>query len=93
MGLNIPKPPDLLQLYRNCGNSLPSPKETVDVAVGTDGGERGGDCISQQPLQKPETIQVSQHKPDWQTVPVEWKSLDMANNGRKFVSLEVAFCQ
>uniref|UniRef100_A0A672P9G4 LisH domain and HEAT repeat-containing protein KIAA1468 n=1 Tax=Sinocyclocheilus grahami TaxID=75366 RepID=A0A672P9G4_SINGR len=33
VGLNIPKPPDLLQLYRNCGNSLPLHRDTVDVAV------------------------------------------------------------
>uniref|UniRef100_A0A671MR06 LisH domain and HEAT repeat-containing protein KIAA1468 homolog n=1 Tax=Sinocyclocheilus anshuiensis TaxID=1608454 RepID=A0A671MR06_9TELE len=32
VGLNIPKPPDLLQLYRNCGNSLPLHRDTVDVA-------------------------------------------------------------
>ncbi|KAL2085920.1 hypothetical protein ACEWY4_019240 [Coilia grayii] len=60
VGLNIPKPPDLLQLYRNCGNSLPSPRETVDVAVGVEAGELGGNCISQQPLQKPETIQQAE---------------------------------
>ncbi|XP_066577873.1 RAB11-binding protein RELCH homolog isoform X3 [Amia ocellicauda] len=34
VGLNIPKPPDLLQLYRSCGSCLSSPKETVDIAVG-----------------------------------------------------------
>uniref|UniRef100_A0A673GUI4 LisH domain and HEAT repeat-containing protein KIAA1468 homolog n=1 Tax=Sinocyclocheilus rhinocerous TaxID=307959 RepID=A0A673GUI4_9TELE len=32
VGLNIPKPPDLLQLYRNCGNSLQLHRDTVDVA-------------------------------------------------------------
>ncbi|XP_063062743.1 RAB11-binding protein RELCH homolog isoform X3 [Engraulis encrasicolus] len=57
VGLNIPKPPDLLQLYRNCGNSFPSSRETVDVAVGVDPGELGADYITQQHLQKPETIQ------------------------------------
>uniref|UniRef100_A0A4W6FRN3 RAB11 binding and LisH domain, coiled-coil and HEAT repeat containing n=1 Tax=Lates calcarifer TaxID=8187 RepID=A0A4W6FRN3_LATCA len=34
VGLNIPKPPDLLQLYRNCGTPLPSPRSTADVSVG-----------------------------------------------------------
>uniref|UniRef100_A0A8C5DVH7 LisH domain-containing protein n=1 Tax=Gouania willdenowi TaxID=441366 RepID=A0A8C5DVH7_GOUWI len=33
VGLNIPKPPDLLQLYRNCGSPLPSPRDMVDVSV------------------------------------------------------------
>uniref|UniRef100_A0A671VWX4 RAB11 binding and LisH domain, coiled-coil and HEAT repeat containing n=1 Tax=Sparus aurata TaxID=8175 RepID=A0A671VWX4_SPAAU len=37
VGLNIPKPPDLLQLYRNCGTPLPSPRDTVDVSVETFG--------------------------------------------------------
>ncbi|XP_048121780.1 RAB11-binding protein RELCH homolog isoform X3 [Alosa alosa] len=60
VGLNIPKPPDLIQLYRNCGNSLSSSKETVDVAVGVEAGELGGDYISQQPLQKAETIQQTE---------------------------------
>uniref|UniRef100_A0A4W6FT90 LisH domain and HEAT repeat-containing protein KIAA1468 n=1 Tax=Lates calcarifer TaxID=8187 RepID=A0A4W6FT90_LATCA len=36
VGLNIPKPPDLLQLYRNCGTPLPSPRSTADVSVGVD---------------------------------------------------------
>uniref|UniRef100_A0A8C4FBY8 RAB11 binding and LisH domain, coiled-coil and HEAT repeat containing n=1 Tax=Dicentrarchus labrax TaxID=13489 RepID=A0A8C4FBY8_DICLA len=35
VGLNIPKPPDLLHLYRNCGTPLPSPRDTVDVSVGS----------------------------------------------------------
>ncbi|KAM7370023.1 hypothetical protein PAMP_011309 [Pampus punctatissimus] len=47
VGLNIPKPPDLLQLYRNCGTSLPSPRDTADVAVGVDLGNLPGNCIAQ----------------------------------------------
>uniref|UniRef100_A0A674E6R7 LisH domain and HEAT repeat-containing protein KIAA1468 n=1 Tax=Salmo trutta TaxID=8032 RepID=A0A674E6R7_SALTR len=39
VGLNIPKPPDLLQIYRNCGSALPSPRNTVDVAVGVESGD------------------------------------------------------
>uniref|UniRef100_UPI00398F2259 RAB11-binding protein RELCH homolog isoform X2 n=1 Tax=Pristiophorus japonicus TaxID=55135 RepID=UPI00398F2259 len=34
VGLNIPKPPDLLQLYRECGSHATSSKEMTDVAVG-----------------------------------------------------------
>lgn len=47
VGLNIPKPPDLLQLYRNCGTPVPSPRHTVDVAVGADVGELPGNCEAQ----------------------------------------------
>ncbi|XP_055737574.1 RAB11-binding protein RELCH homolog isoform X3 [Salvelinus fontinalis] len=47
VGLNIPKPPDLLQIYRNCGSSLPSPRNTVDVAVGVESGELTGNYITQ----------------------------------------------
>uniref|UniRef100_A0A6Q2ZAH4 LisH domain-containing protein n=1 Tax=Esox lucius TaxID=8010 RepID=A0A6Q2ZAH4_ESOLU len=54
VGLNIPKPPDLLQIYRNCGSALPSPRDTVDVAVGVESGELTGNYITQKPdlLQK-----------------------------------------
>uniref|UniRef100_A0A8C8SVM3 RAB11 binding and LisH domain, coiled-coil and HEAT repeat containing n=1 Tax=Pelusios castaneus TaxID=367368 RepID=A0A8C8SVM3_9SAUR len=34
VGLNIPKPPDLLQLYRNFGNHQVIARDVVDVAVG-----------------------------------------------------------
>ncbi|XP_041736117.1 RAB11-binding protein RELCH homolog isoform X2 [Coregonus clupeaformis] len=47
VGLNIPKPPDLLQSYRNCGSALPSPRDTVDVAVGVESGELTGNYITQ----------------------------------------------
>uniref|UniRef100_A0A3Q2XXR2 RAB11 binding and LisH domain, coiled-coil and HEAT repeat containing n=1 Tax=Hippocampus comes TaxID=109280 RepID=A0A3Q2XXR2_HIPCM len=41
VGLNVPKPPDLLQLYRNCGSSLSPTRDVVDVAVGvTNGGKK-----------------------------------------------------
>ncbi|XP_015261943.1 PREDICTED: lisH domain and HEAT repeat-containing protein KIAA1468 homolog [Gekko japonicus] len=36
VGLNIPKPPDLLQLYRDFGNHQISAKDVSDVAVGTE---------------------------------------------------------
>ncbi|XP_028826396.1 RAB11-binding protein RELCH homolog isoform X3 [Denticeps clupeoides] len=59
VGLNIPKPPDLLQLYRNCGNSLPSPRDKSDASVGTDSGELGGHYF-QQPVQKTESVQQAE---------------------------------
>ncbi|KAG7317649.1 hypothetical protein KOW79_018684 [Hemibagrus wyckioides] len=57
VGLNIPKPPDLLQLYRNCGSSQHSHRETVDVAVGVDADDLTMDYITQEPVQKNETVQ------------------------------------
>ncbi|XP_008274522.1 lisH domain and HEAT repeat-containing protein KIAA1468 homolog, partial [Stegastes partitus] len=60
VGLNIPKPPDLLQLYRNCGTPLPSPRDTVDVSVGVDFGDLPGNCIAQDPPKKPDLSQQQQ---------------------------------
>ncbi|XP_042366180.1 RAB11-binding protein RELCH homolog isoform X4 [Plectropomus leopardus] len=60
VGLNIPKPPDLLQLYRNCGTPLPSPRDTVDVSVGVDFGDLPGNCIPQDPPKKPDLLQQQQ---------------------------------
>ncbi|XP_073686659.1 RAB11-binding protein RELCH homolog [Garra rufa] len=57
VGLNIPKPQDLLQLYRNCGNSLPLHRETVDVGVNVDANDLPGGYFSQEPVQKTEAIQ------------------------------------
>uniref|UniRef100_A0A9J8AP70 RAB11 binding and LisH domain, coiled-coil and HEAT repeat containing n=1 Tax=Cyprinus carpio carpio TaxID=630221 RepID=A0A9J8AP70_CYPCA len=54
VGLNIPKPPDLLQLYRNCGNSLPLHRETVDVAVSVDPNDLPGDYFTQESVQQTE---------------------------------------
>ncbi|KAM9416860.1 RAB11-binding protein RELCH homolog isoform 15-T15 [Salvelinus alpinus] len=53
VGLNIPKPPDLLQIYRNCGSALPSPRDTADVSVGVESGELTGNYI----VQKPDLLQ------------------------------------
>uniref|UniRef100_A0A671MST3 LisH domain and HEAT repeat-containing protein KIAA1468 homolog n=1 Tax=Sinocyclocheilus anshuiensis TaxID=1608454 RepID=A0A671MST3_9TELE len=52
VGLNIPKPPDLLQLYRNCGNSLPLHRDTVDVAVNVDPNDLPGDYFTQEPQEE-----------------------------------------
>ncbi|XP_029002545.1 RAB11-binding protein RELCH homolog isoform X2 [Betta splendens] len=60
VGLNIPKPPDLLQLYRNCGTSLPSPRDTVDVSVGVDFSDLSGNCITQDPPKKLDLSQQQQ---------------------------------
>lgn len=57
VGLNIPKPPDLLQLYRNCGTPLPSPREMVDVSVGVDFCDLPGNCNAQDPAKKPDLSQ------------------------------------
>lgn len=57
VGLNIPKPPDLLHLYRNCGNSLPLHRDTVDVAVNVDPNDLPGDYFTQEPVQQTEAIQ------------------------------------
>lgn len=53
VGLNIPKPPDLLQLYRNCGNVTPSQRDTVDVSVGVDPSELPGNCVASEFSKKP----------------------------------------
>uniref|UniRef100_A0A4W4GJ97 LisH domain and HEAT repeat-containing protein KIAA1468 n=1 Tax=Electrophorus electricus TaxID=8005 RepID=A0A4W4GJ97_ELEEL len=60
VGLNTPKPPDLLQLYRNCGSSQLSPREMADVAVGMDTSDLTKDFITQEPVQRIETIQIIQ---------------------------------
>lgn len=57
VGLNIPKPPDLLQLYRNCGTPLPSPRDMADVSVGVDFGDLPGNCIAQDYPKKPDLSQ------------------------------------
>lgn len=36
VGLNIPKPPDLLQLYRDFGNHQVTTRDVVDVAIGVE---------------------------------------------------------
>ncbi|XP_063339912.1 RAB11-binding protein RELCH homolog isoform X8 [Pelmatolapia mariae] len=60
VGLNIPKPPDLLQLYRSCGTPLSSPRDTADVSVGVDFVDLPGNCIAQDPLKKPDLSQQQQ---------------------------------
>ncbi|XP_063768505.1 RAB11-binding protein RELCH homolog isoform X2 [Eleginops maclovinus] len=54
VGLNIPKPPDLLQLYRNCGTPLSSPRDKVDVSVGVEFADLSGNGIVQDAPKKPD---------------------------------------
>uniref|UniRef100_A0A8C2GSK5 LisH domain and HEAT repeat-containing protein KIAA1468 n=1 Tax=Cyprinus carpio TaxID=7962 RepID=A0A8C2GSK5_CYPCA len=61
VGLNIPKPPDLLQLYRNCGNILPLHRDTVDVAVNVDPNDLPGDYFTQEPQQE-EVVQELEYQ-------------------------------
>uniref|UniRef100_A0A3B3S1I6 RAB11 binding and LisH domain, coiled-coil and HEAT repeat containing n=1 Tax=Paramormyrops kingsleyae TaxID=1676925 RepID=A0A3B3S1I6_9TELE len=58
VGLNIPKPPDLLHLYRNCGSSPPSPRDTVDVGVGVEADELPSGPVTPQPSLNTELPQV-----------------------------------
>ncbi|XP_035980686.1 RAB11-binding protein RELCH homolog isoform X1 [Fundulus heteroclitus] len=60
VGLNIPKPPDLLQLYRNGGSSLSSPRDKADASVGVAFGDLPGNCIGREPLKKPDLSQQQQ---------------------------------
>ncbi|XP_037311437.2 RAB11-binding protein RELCH homolog isoform X5 [Pungitius pungitius] len=52
VGLNTPKPPDLLMLYRNCGTPLPSPRDMVNVSVGVEFTDLPGNCTAQDPPKK-----------------------------------------
>ncbi|XP_027860800.1 RAB11-binding protein RELCH homolog isoform X5 [Xiphophorus couchianus] len=60
VGLNIPKPPDLLQLYRNGGSTLSSPTDKVDASVGVAFGDLPGNCVSREPQKKPDLSQQQQ---------------------------------
>ncbi|XP_036273570.1 RAB11-binding protein RELCH isoform X1 [Pipistrellus kuhlii] len=63
VGLNIPKPPDLLQLYRDFGNHQVSGKDLVDVASGVEEDEL--EALTPvlgnlpPPLETPQTIENS----------------------------------
>ncbi|KAG5841785.1 hypothetical protein ANANG_G00170620 [Anguilla anguilla] len=52
VGLNTPKPPDLLHLFRSCGSCSPSPRDTRDVAVGVEPEDLLGNSFTQEPRQK-----------------------------------------
>uniref|UniRef100_A0A3P8VK87 LisH domain and HEAT repeat-containing protein KIAA1468 n=1 Tax=Cynoglossus semilaevis TaxID=244447 RepID=A0A3P8VK87_CYNSE len=59
VGLNIPKPPDLLQLYRSCGTPLSSPRSTVDVSVAVDFADLPGNCTKQTEVVQELEYQIS----------------------------------
>ncbi|KAJ8336724.1 hypothetical protein SKAU_G00379440 [Synaphobranchus kaupii] len=52
VGLNTPKPPDLLHLFRNCGTCPSSPRDTTDIAVGVAPEDLLGNSFTHEPLQK-----------------------------------------
>ncbi|XP_017506553.2 RAB11-binding protein RELCH isoform X9 [Manis javanica] len=58
VGLNIPKPPDLLQLYRDFGNHQVSGKDLVDVASGVEENEL--EALTPVLGSLPPTLEVSQ---------------------------------
>uniref|UniRef100_A0A3P9LPH5 RAB11 binding and LisH domain, coiled-coil and HEAT repeat containing n=1 Tax=Oryzias latipes TaxID=8090 RepID=A0A3P9LPH5_ORYLA len=60
VGLNIPKPPGLLHLYRNCGNVPPSQRNMVDVSVAVDASELLGNCVASEFSKKPGLSQRQQ---------------------------------
>ncbi|XP_053570601.1 RAB11-binding protein RELCH isoform X3 [Bombina bombina] len=59
VGLNIPKPPDLLQLYRNFGNHQTITKDVVDIAVGVKEEELQPVHSKEYPTAEPQTLQKS----------------------------------
>ncbi|XP_069046960.1 RAB11-binding protein RELCH homolog isoform X2 [Lepisosteus oculatus] len=60
VGLNVPKPPDLLQLYRSCGASLAPPKSTADVAVGVEPGDLRPPSAAEEELLLPPPVEPRQ---------------------------------
>ncbi|KAI1902114.1 hypothetical protein AGOR_G00041380 [Albula goreensis] len=52
VGLNTPKPPDLLHLFRNCGTCPSSPRDTVDIGIGVEAEDLLGNSINHEPMQK-----------------------------------------
>uniref|UniRef100_A0AAQ4QAM8 RAB11 binding and LisH domain, coiled-coil and HEAT repeat containing n=1 Tax=Gasterosteus aculeatus aculeatus TaxID=481459 RepID=A0AAQ4QAM8_GASAC len=74
VGLNTPKPPDLLMLYRNCGAPLPSPQDMVNVSVGVEFADLPGNCTAQEP---PKKLDLSPNS----TALVEYRSSGAAEQG------------
>ncbi|XP_059182579.1 RAB11-binding protein RELCH homolog isoform X2 [Centropristis striata] len=85
VGLNIPKPPDLLQLYRNCGSPLPSPRDTVDVSVGVDFGDLPGNCIAQDP---PKKLDLSQQQQTEVVQELEYQ-ISLLNNEKQSLAEQI----
>ncbi|KAM3928434.1 RAB11-binding protein RELCH isoform 2-T2 [Leptodactylus fuscus] len=60
VGLNTPKPPDLLQLYRNFGSHQGVVKDTVDVAVSVDEEDLQSLPRAERPTVEPVAVQPSE---------------------------------
>uniref|UniRef100_A0A8C9UBM4 RAB11 binding and LisH domain, coiled-coil and HEAT repeat containing n=1 Tax=Scleropages formosus TaxID=113540 RepID=A0A8C9UBM4_SCLFO len=58
VGLNIPKPPGLLHLYRNGGSRPTFPRSTADIGVGVEAKELLGVSITHETLQEVARIQA-----------------------------------
>ncbi|XP_028288273.1 RAB11-binding protein RELCH homolog isoform X2 [Parambassis ranga] len=85
VGLNIPKPPDLLQLYRNCGSPLLSPRDTVDVSVGVDLGDLPGNCIAPDP---PKKLDLSQQQQTEVVQELEYQ-ISLLNNEKQSLAEQI----
>ncbi|XP_077100663.1 RAB11-binding protein RELCH homolog isoform X6 [Siphateles boraxobius] len=86
VGLNIPKPPDLLHVYRNCGNSLPLNMNTVDVAVSVDPSDLPGDYFSQEPVQQTEQQQEVVQELEYQISLLNTEKQSLAEQIKKLQS-------
>ncbi|XDV47376.1 hypothetical protein PO909_017035 [Leuciscus waleckii] len=86
VGLNIPKPPDLLHVYRNCGNSLPLNMNTVDVAVSVDPSDLPGDYFTQQPVQQTEQQQEVVQELEYQISLLNTEKQSLAEQIKKLQS-------
>eukprot|EP00062_Callorhinchus_milii_P010680 gi/632955942/ref/XP_007893713.1/ PREDICTED: lisH domain and HEAT repeat-containing protein KIAA1468 homolog [Callorhinchus milii] len=58
VGLNIPKPPDLLQLYRECGSHITLNKRMVDVAVEVEPDELDTHRDAKELMQQPQLQEI-----------------------------------
>uniref|UniRef100_A0A3B3XL37 LisH domain and HEAT repeat-containing protein KIAA1468 n=1 Tax=Poecilia mexicana TaxID=48701 RepID=A0A3B3XL37_9TELE len=78
VGLNIPKPPDLLQLYRNGGSTLSSPRDKVDVSVGVAFGDLPGNCVQQSEVVQELEYQLNLLNSEKQSLAEQIKKLSLA---------------
>ncbi|KAM3593320.1 uncharacterized protein V6R79_010254 [Siganus canaliculatus] len=85
VGLNIPKPPDLLQLYRNCGAPHPSSRDMVDVAVEVDFGDLPGNCVAQE---TPKKLDLSQQQQTEVVQELEYQ-ISLLNNEKQSLAEQI----
>uniref|UniRef100_A0AAX7VLK7 LisH domain and HEAT repeat-containing protein KIAA1468 n=1 Tax=Astatotilapia calliptera TaxID=8154 RepID=A0AAX7VLK7_ASTCA len=98
VGLNIPKPPDLLQLYRSCGTPLPSPRDTADVSVGVDFVDLPGNCIQQTEVVQELEYQISLLNNEKQNLAeqikkLQWCVLECMKLSPAFQQALLSFCR